>query len=74
MHELRANVFRAGARIASADRSLGKETVLGVPFAEKALREKAEEELRACARAANTPLEKIAFVDAANAVRPLTLF
>ncbi len=48
--------------------------LLGQPLQPAALRAGAERELRACARYAKTPEERIALVDQANAVRPRTLF
>jgi serine/threonine-protein kinase PknG len=48
--------------------------ILGQQFQAAALRSGAERELRACARYAKTPEERIAFVDQANEIRPRTLF
>jgi serine/threonine-protein kinase PknG len=48
--------------------------ILGQPLQPAALRAGAERELRACARHAKTPEERIAFIDRANGVRPRTLF
>ena len=48
--------------------------ILGQQFQPAALRSGAERELRACARYAKTPEERIAFVDQANQIRPRTLF
>jgi serine/threonine-protein kinase PknG len=76
LHKLRADVFAAGARVASHGKQPPdmNQTVLGAPFEERDLRLKAEEELRACGRSANTDEEKYAFVDLANAVRPISMF
>ncbi len=76
LHKLRAEVFAAGVHVAKKgqqprDQSL---KVLGVPFEEADLRRRAEEELRACGRAADTDEHKVEFVDRANAIRPVTLF
>ncbi len=48
--------------------------ILGQQFQPAALRSGAERELRACARYAKTPEERVALVDQANEVRPRTLF
>ena len=48
--------------------------ILGQQFQPAAVRSGAERELRACARYAKTPEERIAFVDEANEIRPRTLF
>jgi serine/threonine-protein kinase PknG len=48
--------------------------ILGVPFQSRPLRVEAERELRACAVTAPSQEDKVRFVDAANAVRPITLF
>ena len=76
MHRLRADVFIAAARVAAAGRQPPDQSqkVLGVPFEEKDLRLRAEDELRACGRTANTEAEKFAFIDQANAIRPVTMF
>jgi serine/threonine-protein kinase PknG len=75
-HKLRADVFTAAVRVAKEGRQPVDQSlrVLGVPFEERDLRLRAEEELRACGRAAATDEEKFAFVDRANAVRPVTMF
>ncbi len=66
-HELRANIFTIAARV----RAGGGETILGVPWDPRALRRAAEQELRTCARFVDGD-RKIALIDRANAVRPLT--
>jgi len=74
LHKVRADVFAAAARVASHGKQPPdmSQKVLGAPFEERELRLEAEKELRACGRSANTADEKIAFVDLANAVRPIT--
>jgi serine/threonine-protein kinase PknG len=75
-HELRAEVFAAAVRVAKRGRQPPDQSqkVLGVPFEERDLRLEAEEELRSCGRTAPTAEMKIAFVDKANAIRPVTMF
>jgi serine/threonine-protein kinase PknG len=73
-HKLRADVLVAAVRVAKNGQQPRTGDVLGVPFEERPLRVKAEEELRACGRSAPTDQEKFAFVDEANRVRPVTLF
>jgi len=73
-HCLRAEIFAAAIRVATAKQVGPAERVLGVPFLPRELRVHAETELRACARSASTQEEKIRFVDEANAIRPITLF
>jgi serine/threonine-protein kinase PknG len=51
----------------------GSAQLLGRAFQLNALREGAERELRSCARYAKSPQERIALVDHANRIRPLTL-
>ena len=67
-HELRATIFATAARTLDGTRG---ESILGVPWETRALRRAAELELRTCARFVDGD-RKIALVDRANAVRPLT--
>ena len=48
-------------------------TLLGVPWASRALRSRAEAALRTCARLSEEAGQRIAYVDRANSVRPRTL-
>lgn len=79
LHELRARLFEEAARHAETDAGATQARmqgtrILGRPLQSKPLRRAAEEELRACARMASTPDEHLRWVDAANAVRPVTWF
>jgi serine/threonine-protein kinase PknG len=70
-HAARAEVFTRA--IPTAKHAAGKAPpLLGVPFDEKALRLAAETEYRTCARYAETADERVALVDRANDVRPVT--
>ncbi|MGH7295992.1 MAG: tetratricopeptide repeat protein, partial [Polyangiaceae bacterium] len=71
LHELRARVLLATARLAEAGFST-QERVLGVRVQARVLRRAAEEELRACARMAGVESERIRWVDEANRVRPVS--
>ena len=73
-HLIRAELFVAAVRVAKRERPPPDPQVLQVPFEERRLRERAEVELRACGRTAPTVDAKVAFVDQANAIRPVTLF
>ena len=88
VHRLRANIFACGAEIAKASGGTAKAPnangaagagaasdtlVLDVPLTEAPMRLAAEKELRACARFAKSEEQRIALVDEANAVRPLTI-
>jgi serine/threonine-protein kinase PknG len=70
VHVLRAELFAAGARHATPGTKI---VLLKVPFQKADLQRAAEHEYRTCARIAGTKDERYAFVDRANAVRPLTL-
>ena len=48
--------------------------ILDVPMKERALRKRAEEALRLCAKRASSAEQRIAFIDAANTVRPQTFW
>jgi serine/threonine-protein kinase PknG len=74
-HQLCTQVLRAAvAQVeARAIAENGGTKVLGQPLRRNALRAAVERELRACARYAKSPEEKIALVDAANRERPRTL-
>jgi serine/threonine-protein kinase PknG len=72
-HLLRADVLVAAARHADAPAGKPHTKILGVVFAQRALRLAAEQELRACARVAESDEDRVLLVDAANAVRPYTL-
>jgi hypothetical protein len=73
-HRLRAEVFSAAVRVARRGQPPRDHDVLGAAFEERALRLQAEEALRACGRSAPTEDEKIAYVDQANRIRPVSLF
>ncbi len=47
--------------------------LLGVAGTARALRQRAEAALRACARLSGSPAARVAYVDRANAARPRTL-
>ena len=47
--------------------------LLGVPWSSRPLRLRAETALRTCARLSDQPLQRIAYIDQANRVRPRTL-
>lgn len=72
-----ANEAEAALALAAASRAeagaLREPTpLLGVPPTPRALRQRAEAALRACARLASSQLARITYVDRANAVRPRT--
>jgi serine/threonine-protein kinase PknG len=73
VHRCRAAVFLAGATLVERTRQGRADVrVLGVPMRNRALRFAAEAELRACARMAEKPEERLALVDEANRARPMT--
>ena len=72
VHELRARVYAAGASLVAHGAYAGGDLLDVAPRAND-LRIAAERELRACSKFAKTSRERNAFVDRANAVRPLTL-
>jgi serine/threonine-protein kinase PknG len=72
VHRLRADVLAVAVAIAESPVPFPKEPILGVRFAARPLRAAAERELRTCARIAESREDRIRFVDAANAVRPMT--
>jgi serine/threonine-protein kinase PknG len=74
LHRVTAELYRAaiGRLETRSIKTNGHETLLGQPFHPIPLRLAAEKELRACARLAATPDERIALVDAANQIRPRT--
>ena len=61
------------ARQSEAGAIQGGGTLLGVPWSSRTLRLRAEAALRTCARLSRQPLQRIAYVDQANRVRPRTL-
>jgi serine/threonine-protein kinase PknG len=73
-HETEAALAAEAARQLEAG-SLGAEgaDLLGVRLRPAALRRRAEASLRACARLSESRDDRIAFVDRANAVRPVTV-
>jgi hypothetical protein len=71
VHQLRAVLLEAAARFSETGGS-GTARILGRPLASDTLRRAAEDELRACARMAATPHERLRWVDEANRVRPVT--
>jgi serine/threonine-protein kinase PknG len=70
--ETEAAVALLAARRAEAGGLQGA-AMLGVPLTGKALRRRAEDALRACARMSDSVAERIFYIDQANAVRPRTL-
>jgi serine/threonine-protein kinase PknG len=75
--QLKADLFHVAALYAAGGGGAGANAaadakVLGVAVHERALRFAAEEAFRTCARQAATELERYAFVDRANSVRPVT--
>ena len=71
--QLRANLFHMAALCASPSTRLPTDAkILGKGPREVDLRLAAEDAFRACAREAKTELERYAFVDRANQVRPVT--
>lgn len=72
VHRLRAEVLAAAIALAESEVPFPKEPILGVPFRARALRAAAERELRACARISEARDDRLRYVDAANAVRPIT--
>jgi serine/threonine-protein kinase PknG len=75
LHELAAELLLAAVTQVEAKRlsSAGSGTILGQPMDSTSLRFGVERELRACARFARTPDERIDLVDRANRERPRTL-
>jgi serine/threonine-protein kinase PknG len=73
IHKLRATVYTAGVALVGAGHAKMGEPLLDVKVSDAELRLAAERELRTCGTFAKTPAERIAFVDQANAVRPVTL-
>jgi serine/threonine-protein kinase PknG len=75
VHRLRASLLEAAAALVDDGKLRAQvgQAVLGVPLVATRLRRAAERELRACAHLAATRHERIAFVDEANRVRPLSL-
>ncbi|MCW2915023.1 MAG: serine/threonine protein kinase [Actinomycetia bacterium] len=59
--------------VSAGHRAMAGDHVLGIPLVESALRAGLEQTYRALARLARDPTERIALVDQANAVRPITL-
>jgi serine/threonine-protein kinase PknG len=72
VHELRAIVFTAGVALAETLNPDRPPSLMGFPAQSKLLRAAAESELRTCARYAKDAPTRWAYVDRANAVRPLT--
>ena len=73
IHRTRAALFAAAVKHAQqAGSTKGTRAFLNVPFRERSLRIAAENELRTCARFAPTKAERVALIDEANALRPLT--
>lgn len=73
LHRLRADIFAAAVGLIAPGPPVATELLLGVPLVPAPLRLAAERELRACARLVEAEDERFRLVDAANAVRPLTL-
>jgi serine/threonine-protein kinase PknG len=73
LHVLRAELLGAGAKNAGSVAGLSNVHLLKIPFARAELQLAAEQEYRTCGRIAATPVERYAFVDRANAVRPITM-
>lgn len=71
-HEAEAAVALGAARQAEAG-ALQPAPLLGVAGTARALRQRAEAALRACARLSGSPAARVAYVDRANAARPRTL-
>ncbi len=72
VHALAADLFAKAAALARTQPPKADLAVLGIPFEERALCLGAEEQYRKAARLAPTPAQAYAFVDAANAIRPVT--
>lgn len=74
-HRISAQLFMQAIKQVTSQviKSNSPGQILGCSFQEKALREGAEKELRACARYAQSNEAKIALIDEANRIRPLTL-
>lgn len=75
LHELSAQLLLTAVELTVRKRlkATASDRVLGLLIKEADLRAGAERELRACARFAATKAERIAYIDRANRVRPLTL-
>jgi serine/threonine-protein kinase PknG len=71
-HELRAVVYAAGAVLAEGRAPSAPHALMAVGARPRLLRAGAEAELRTCARYAKTDAARWAYVDRANAVRPMT--
>ena len=73
-YEAEAALVLAAARQSEAGAVKGNGgNLLGVPWSSGPLRLRAETALRTCARLSEQPVQRIAYVDQANRVRPRTL-
>ncbi len=73
-HEAQAAVaLQAARRVEAGSMTATGATLLGGPVTGRALRQRAEAALRACARISDSPAARVAYVDRANRVRPRTL-